>query len=151
MHPVCCRTWLGCLPDRLTADKALSAVAVLEPGDQEKLTAAVPTAATAATATASSKSSTDAAAGAAAAAAGAAAAAAQAAGQPLVQVGGVVREPPRLAAAEELVGRLVVCWEMITGAAAAGVLPHGCVPLEPLDVAANLTPGMVADTGSGWL
>jgi hypothetical protein len=79
------------------------------------------------------------------------AAAAQAAGQPLVQVGGVVREPPRLAAAEELVGRLVVCWEMITGAAAAGVLPHGCVPLEPLDVAANLTPGMVADTGSEWL
>jgi hypothetical protein len=40
-----------------------------------------------------------------------------------------------------LVGCLVVCWEMITGAAAAGELPHGCVPLAPLDVAANLTPG----------
>jgi hypothetical protein len=99
---------------------------VLEPGDQEKLTAAVPLP------TAPAKAPADASTG----------AAAQAAVQPLVQVGGVVREPPRLAAAEELVGRLVVCWEMITGAAAAGVLPHGCVPLEPLDVAANLTPGM---------
>lgn len=53
-----------------------------------------------------------------------------------------LKDPPRLAAAEVLVGRLVVCWEMITGAAAAGVLPHGCVPLAPLDVAANLTPGI---------
>jgi hypothetical protein len=58
-----------------------------------------------------------------------------------VTTAGDLREPPRLAAAEVLVGRLVVCWEMITGAAAAGVLPHGWVPLEPLDVAANLTPG----------
>lgn len=53
-----------------------------------------------------------------------------------------LKDPPRLAAAEVLVGRLVVCWEMITGAAAAGVLPHGCVPLALLDVAANLTPGV---------
>jgi hypothetical protein len=143
-----CRTWLGCLPDRLSADKALSAVAVLEPGDTEKLAAAVPTPAS------SLPGSIPAAAAAGAAAGGPAATvsstvgggpAGAAAGQAFGGVStaaGELWEPPRLAAAEVLVGRLVVCWEMITGAAAAGVLPHGWVPLEPLDVAANLTPGM---------
>jgi hypothetical protein len=52
------------------------------------------------------------------------------------------------------VGRLVVCWEMITGAAASGVLPRGCVPLEALDLAANMTPGehaCVAVGCAGWV
>lgn len=125
------------MPDRLSADQALSAVAVLEPGDTVKLAAVVP-AATAAAAAAGqhhSPAQGSAAAGAAGAPVAAAAASSGAA------VAADLKDLPRLAAAEVLVGRLVVCWEMITGAAAAGVLPHGYVPLEPLDVAANLTPG----------
>jgi hypothetical protein len=133
MHGLWRRTWLGCLPDKLSADAALSAVAVLEPGDMQQLAALVPDAAAAA---ASSSSSAKAAAAAAAAAVNGDSSSCSS------TVATDLREPPRLAAAERLVGRLVVCWEMITGAAGlSGALPHGCVCLEPLDVAASLSPG----------
>lgn len=75
------------------------------------------------------------------AAVGSSSGAAQSGLLPLVAGSGGLAEPSRLACAEGLVERLVVCWEMITGAAAAGQLPRGKVQLAPVDVAANLTPG----------
>lgn len=104
-------------------------VAVLEPGDSQCLAAVLP----AALAAAVRKRSSSADGG----AEGPAAAAAAALG-----------EPSRLACAESLAQHLVVCWEMITGAAAAaGQLPRGRVPLAPVDVAANITQGVCALVG----
>ncbi|KAF6256010.1 hypothetical protein COO60DRAFT_151347 [Scenedesmus sp. NREL 46B-D3] len=132
------RAWLGCLPDLLSAEHALSAVAVLEPGDTQRLLAALPAAAGPAGSPAKARPGP---------AAAAASSSSPAECGAATNSGGVcagLAEPSRLACAEGLVERLVVCWEMITGAAAAGQLPRGKVQLAPVELAASLTPGAVA-------
>jgi hypothetical protein len=115
-------------------------VAVLEPGDTHKLLAVLPAVAAAAAAPGSSSSSTKASSGLTAATGGAAAGLSGPASRSSSSSN--LAEPFRLCCAERLVSKVVVCWEMITGAAAAsGQLPHGRVQLAPVDVAANLTPG----------
>jgi hypothetical protein len=132
-----CRAWLGCLPDRLSAEHALSVVAVLEPGDTQRLLAVLPTAAAAAAGPGSPSKATR--------PGTTTAAGANAAGFGTSTSGGFgLAEPSKLACAEGLVEQLVVCWEMITGAAATGQLPRGKVQLAPVDVAANMTPGAIA-------
>jgi hypothetical protein len=139
---MCCRAWLGCLPDRLSAEHALSVVAVLEPGDTQRLLAVLPAAAAAAAAAnAPPGSPTKVKTTAGSTAAAGNSSNAHADHNVIVGGGFGLSEPSRLAAAEGLVERLVVCWEMITGAAAAGQLPRGKVQLAPVDVAANLSPG----------
>lgn len=117
---MCCRAWLGRAPDHLSAESPLSAVAVLEPGDTQKLTALLPAAAAKVQGNSVQGYSIASAAG---------------------SSSGLC-EPSRLQCAEILVDQLTVCWEMITGAAAAaGQLPRGRVQLTPMDVAANITQG----------
>lgn len=129
------RAWLARLPGELSSETAVSAVVVLEPGDDARLLCSLAGAAAAAATQGGSSGG-----GSASSSGGMAPAESRASAHV---------EPGRMACSERLSSGLGVCWQMITGDVAPDKLPKGLVRLPAVDVARSLTPGVRCVGGDG--